>query len=241
MAYFSLKFCLYSLQFDVEIVFESYTQDDMVNIIKRRLGENVSIIDESVLRYVSRRIAKTSGDARRLLELMSSAVVKCKENLEDSLLDKKSDSIPVVKLKHVMKAMRDSGEMHHAQIIASLPQTAKVVLCVAMALSQVSPAWEVIQLSQLKKYCAEATRHNLMEGVSIDALVDIVRNLEDAGLLKIGDDDDLFGNFYVDPHQWPLRLGVQLDDVECAIGETLLQNKFYRNLVTYVRTRKDSQ
>jgi len=218
-----------------ELIFESYKEEELVCIVKKRLGKENYLVEGSVITYVSRKVARHCGDARRVLELMRSSIIKCKEDFDAKALEKCGVKESVVKLRHVMKAIRDSGMLPYAQIISSLPQSAKVVLCVAMALSQVSPGWRVIKLADLKYYCAEATRHNVMEHISIDGLVDIVRNLEDSGVLKVGDTDDIFGNFYADPSQWPLQLGVQLDDVECALGESLLQQPFYKSLVDYVR------
>ena len=126
--------------------------------------------------------------------------------------------------------------MKHTDTIKSLPEAAKIVLCVAVVLSTVSPEWKIIKMKDLKKYCAEASRHGLMERLNIDHLFDNVQILSDSGLFLSGDGGDLrYAAYQMDVHEIPLMLGVQLDDVECALERTLLNEPFYKGMVNYVK------
>jgi len=221
-------------KFDEEIVFQAYAEEELTQITLKRLRLCANLIDESTVRYLALKVAKMNGDARLMLQIMSLSFTNYKQEMTDSELGQREVK-SVVKLRHVMKALRDLGQVPYEAVIAALPQKAKEVLCVAITLTQVSSLWSVMTLSQLKKYCGEATRHEIMDSLNIDSLIDIVRILEDSGLLRIGDGNSKFGEQYIEPPLWPLRLNVQLEDVERALEKSLLQIPFYKNMVNYVR------
>ena len=55
-------------------------------------------------------------------------------------------------------------------------------------------------------------------------------------LLLSGDGCDFrYAIYSMDMHEIPLMLGVQLDDVECALEKTLLAEPFYKSMVDYVK------
>jgi len=226
------------VKFDKEIVFNPYTEYDMTEIVKRRLGKYEGLVERIAIAYVSKKVAKDNGDARYLLEIMSNAVTQCISAMKGEQLNEVGNNLPVIKLRNVMKALKDLGRTPYAGIIANLPQSQKVVLCIAMTLSQVSPAWKMITMSQLRDYCAQATQQQVLDELSIDSLVSIITALEDAGLLKVGEGDTI-GRQDDNPYNWCLSLGTQLEDVECALGETLLDEgefgEFYQRLCNYVR------
>ena len=205
----------------------------MVEIVKKRLGKYDSLVESIAIKFLSKKVAKDNGDARFLLGIMSSAFALCNSTLTKEQLNEEGDNnTPVVKLRHVMKTMKESGRVPYAEIISNLPQSQKVVLCIAMTLSQVSDAWNTMTFSQLRRYCAQASQQQVLTDLSQDGLVSIIRNLEDAGLFKIGEADNSFGQFGGDDiYDSPLSLGAQLEDVECALGETLFQNDFYKRLL----------
>jgi len=224
------------IKFEDEIIFEPYTEQDMTAIVKKRLGRNKSLVENVAITYLSKKVAKDNGDARSVLEIMSSAVMECNSTITEEQLNEIEYCSPVVKLKHVMKTLRESGRTPYAAIISNLPQSQKVVLCIAMTLSQVSPSWSVITFSQLRRYCGNATHRNILTCLSVDGLMSIVKSLEDAGLLKVGEGNNVFSHFNGDNvYNCPLRLGAQLEDVECALGEALLQQEFYKSLCNHVR------
>ena len=170
------------------------------------------------------------------MEIMRCAIKHCETTLTEEMLNEVGSHQPVVKLRHIMKALKELGQTPYANIIEDLPQSQKVVLCIAMTLSQVSPAWKTITMCQLREYCSHATQQKVLTELTIDNLVGIVTALEDAGLIKVGKGESGMGCPRNDnPYNWPLSLGTQLEDVDCALGETLLQQDFYKRLCEYVR------
>jgi len=110
----------------------------------------------------------------------------------------------------MMRAIREAMPMRHNDVIAGLPQAPKVVLCIAVSLSQVWGPTAEISISTLKKYCIEATHHAIMDELGVGHISFLVEMLIDLGLLVAGNR----GQF--DPHDCDTKLmiGVQLDDVE---------------------------
>ena len=231
------------------VVFTPYSETDLLAIVQDRVG--IKIIAEKALQLVCRKVAAASGDARSALDMTAKAVRKCEESLAADQLGRSGEGeggieYPLVKLPHMMRSLREGMAMKHSETIEGLPQACKIVLCVAITLSSVSPAYKVIRMKDLRKYCAEASRHGLLENLSIDILFDIVSMLTDSGLLLVGDDSQAGAS---DLRQWvytgdlfeaPLQLGCQLDDVECALEKTLMSERFYRQLGEYVRKHHGS-
>ena len=129
------------------------------------------------------------------------------------IVDRDDECMPLVKLPHMMRAIREAMPMRHTDVIAGLPQAAKVILCIAVSLSQVWGPTAEISVSTLKRYCVEATHHAIMDELGIGHVFNLVGMLMDSGLLVAGNR----GQF--DPHDVnsKLMIGVQLDDVEIAL------------------------
>lgn len=183
-------------------------------------------------------MAKLDGDARLVLDLMSSAIIKAKESLTPDVLKETTTINPVVSLPHVMSAMKNSGVIPLVDRINALPSKAKTILTIATTLGQVSSSWSVIRLNQLKKYCFEATRHEIFDELTTEGFYSIIGYLEDAGLIFPADSDDVVrGIGFDDPGEKPIRVGVQMDDVEIALEKTLFtDNSFYTKLRDYVKS-----
>lgn len=227
---YSLTFI--SLQSPRELVFSTYKEHDILAILEQRLGKYV--VDHKALQLISRRVAASTGDARRALEITSNAVGKCLDSLTEEELQKEvnydDECMPLVKLPHMMRAIREGMPMRHADVISGLPQAAKVILCIAVSVSQVWGPTAEISVSTLKKFCVEASHHSLMDDLGIGHIMSLVEMLIDSGLLLSHS-----GQFNPYDSNPKLRIGVQLDDVEIALEESLLKQGFYRALVDYVR------
>ena len=217
-----------------ELVFAAYKEADILAILEQRLGKNV--VDHKALQLISRRVAASTGDARRALEITSNAVNKCadllsRDKLDMSTVDRDDECMPLVKLPHMMRAIREAMPMRHNDVIVSLPQAAKVVLCIAVSLSQVWGPTAEISVSTLKRYCIQATHHAIMDELGVDHILSLVDMLIDSGLLLAGNTSQF--NPDVNPK---LRIGVQLDDVQIALEQSLLkEGGFYKSLVDYVK------
>lgn len=202
----------------------------------KRLGRDKALVADAAIQYASKKVAKQSGDVRKLLELFTNSFMECKGSLSrDQLISTVVDK-PIVAPKHVVKAVKNSGLKSQADIIKSLPQKQKTVLCIASALNQVSDAWRDIPLSTLRDYSIEAAEHGVMDGLTTEVFNEIILALEDSGLLCTGGVQEFNSSCeYDDPANKMIRVGAQLEEVEFAIQETLMENSFYKRLVEHVR------
>jgi cell division control protein 6 len=219
-----------------EIVFPSYDENGLIDILKKRVGKHV--VDEKALELVARKIAATSGDARKAMEITAKATQLCKDSLSDDALSKEvgTGEKPPVKINHMMRAIRESNVIKHAHTIQKLPQLAKVVLCIAVAYGNVIGPKAEISMSHLKKICCHATKHSLFDDTDIGSISGLIGTLCDQDLLRVAN------NGHFDPHDLDttLIIDVQLDDVECALEESLLNGEhghFYSKLMDYVRQK----
>ena len=218
-----------------ELIFSAYREDDIMAILEQRLGKYV--VDRKALQLISRKVAALSGDIRRALDITSDAVERCANILTDEELDMElkhntMKCLPLVKLPHMMCAIRKGMPMRHADLISGLPQAAKVVLCIAVSLSQVWGSTAEISISTLKKYSVEATHHAIMDELGVGHIMHFVVMLLDYGLLMTDHD----GRFNTYDSNAKVKIGVELDDVEIALGESLLhEGGFYHSLVKYVK------
>ncbi|EED91400.1 predicted protein [Thalassiosira pseudonana CCMP1335] len=200
------------------IVFTPYKEEDLIRILKQRVGNK--IVMNKALELIAKRVAWSSGDARQALEITYNAIGKCLESLTDKQrsINVESDeiSLPLVKLSHVMRAIREGNSMRHADLIKDLPQSAKVVLCIAVSLSQVWGSTAEVSVATLKKYCITASQHSIMDELDIDHIMNFVEMLCDAGLLVMGNDR----SFNASDTGSRLKIGVQLEELETSLEET---------------------
>lgn len=226
------------MQINEEIIFDPFSVNDLAEMIKLRLGSNKSLVDENALIYVSRRIGTNKGDAREALQIMSEAVSIATKSLESERLAEEGIDAAVVKIPHVMKAFKGTGNNTMVNRIVNLPQNAKIVLCIATTLGQVSSAWSIISTSKLKAYCNEAAGSNIIQGWTQDQFNEVIELLLDADLISredIEEDYDFLGDKRI-------TVGVQLEDVELALSEILLkEGSFYSRMVEYVRKEDINQ
>eukprot|EP00978_Attheya_sp_CCMP212_P001355 scaffold2847_cov56-Attheya_sp.AAC.5 len=116
-----------------QITFPTFRKAELTEIIKERVG--TSIIDPQAVKFVAATVERNCGDARKAMEVMSEAVGKCMNSLSDEELAAGIIQEPIVKMCHVMQAVKES-KLPLNQKITGLPHAAKVVLCVAMEISK---------------------------------------------------------------------------------------------------------
>ena len=200
-------------------------------ILGQRLGKK--IVDYKALQLISRKVAASSGDARRALETTSNAVEKCRAllSIERQNMKVEDDELPLVKLPHMMRAIRESMPMRHEEVIRTLPQAAQAILCICVSMSQALGPNAEISVPDLKKMCTEATHHAIMDELGMGHIKSLLETLIDSGLLLNS------GPFNFNPHDIhaKLKIGVQLDDVEIALEKTLLSQSFYQGVANYAK------
>ena len=213
-------------------MFPPYGKDDLIKIVEQRVGTRT--FDDASLQLAGRKIATASGDARAMLNLVSNAIRKHQEvfNTENEYNQICPSTMkPLIKLKHMMKAIRETVGKKQTNYIESLPQAAKFVLCLAVTIGNVLGSDCVMSMAKLKRYCSAATRNGMLDSLSLEHFIEVIDLLIDSGLLLVGGED----RFVDQSGERLLRLGVQYDDVECALETTLLQQEFFLSMVKHLK------
>jgi hypothetical protein len=206
-------------------------------------------VDPKLIEFVASKVAATSGDARKVLELASKAVEQCREKLGPDRLeaaftwtndvDAVTPDKPLVLLPHAMMAIR--GAMtKYAELIDGLSLLPKAALCVATTLARAldDGSASMLTMGMLKKYTMEAGCEEIYN-FEMDDFKGVVETLVDSGLLKLAAcDKKRFATESLNNlANIPVRLELQLEDVLSALDKTLLQKDFYINLVNRVKSQ----
>lgn len=105
--------------------FSPYTFNQLEEIIKSRLGKNLSrLFEETGIAFIARKVASLSGDARRALEI-------CRQAVEQSMIryeQTKDPSSVYIRLKDVIKAVEAISCNPAIKLMQSAPLQAKIFL-----------------------------------------------------------------------------------------------------------------
>lgn len=208
-----------------KVVFPSYKKEDLFKIVQHKLPQP-NIIQEAGLEFACRKVGATSGDVRQLMELLSDAINNCKRSLE---MEKSSrPTFPLVKIGHIMQAVKSTVGSKYGDRIAALPEGAKIVLCVAVTLGKALGPNSRVTMPELRKYCIIGFRSGLFEHMSVDDFLTCLDMLLDNGLLLLD------GEHHLDRYSQSYGIGVQLEDVEVALGELISKKEIYGNIAREV-------
>jgi Cdc6-like AAA superfamily ATPase len=224
-------------------VFEPYRRDGIESVIVNRVGEG--LFDKKSLELIGRKVAAVSGDCRRALELAGGAVGKALSLLPAKEAGGKrgEGDGPLVKVIHVMKAIKENTREPQVAAIAALPDVARMVLCVAVALcgEKTSSSGLTITQGKLSNYCKESVKHGVLDRLSPEDFSDVLAQLSDSGVLDLGNGGNGMATTpslnVGDARTKLVTLKVQLDDVECALEQSLGDKPFFKQIMDSVRSK----
>ena len=105
--------------------FQPYSFQQLQEIIKSRLGKNLSrLFEESGLAFIARKVASLSGDARRALEIARQAVDMAMIRYEET----KDPKSVYIRLKDVIEAVNAVSCNPSIQLMKSAPLHAALFL-----------------------------------------------------------------------------------------------------------------
>lgn len=149
---------------------------DLQRILEVRVGH--SVIAESALEAIAKKVAMSSGDARKALDAAARAVSEClKKTPEDVTTDQ-----PLVKAVDTMKVFK-SFEKNYKEVIEGQPTAGKVVMCIASVYAEKNQSVTLERLQELVTQTLVETGR-LEEMLLSQDFKLIVENLADSGLLK---------------------------------------------------------
>ena len=109
------------------------------------------------------------------------------------------------------------------------PSTAVEVLS-----KDVRPGRETLTLGKLMLYSKEASTFGVMDRIDAPEFMDILRSLDDYGLIEdIGGGDSSISKWSLSRSQRHKRISLKttMDEVECALEETLAQKPFFQTML----------
>lgn len=192
-----------------KVVFRTYDDADLTRIAITKVG--TSVVDEKAIEFLSKKVAGASGDARKLLEILSRSIAAAMEEMSDATLNALHEK-PVIKVPHFMKTFK-SSTIKYKELVESSPNHEKHILCVCIHLAQKIGS-RPLSLSRLLWICQQV--FDAFDLSSVSELKSTLERLLDSGLLK-----------WIPLRDDKIRLDVQLDDVESAVEEVLLNQNFY--------------
>ena len=222
-----------------KIVFTTYEKEDFIRIAHSRVGS--CVVHPKAIEFIASKVAATSGDVRAFMSLLAQSIEACRQQLSESALDAEVvGTDPIVKIPHAMMVLR-SKNTKYRDIIESLPSFEKYTLVCGVHLSRAIPPGKALSLSILKKCSMEAfgfDEATAGDHVSLEDFKGIIERLADSGLLTLdeGDARALSTESISGLMAFPIKFGLQLEDVESALEETLLKEPFYQRIVARARS-----
>jgi Cdc6-like AAA superfamily ATPase len=185
------------------------------------------------MEFIAAKVAASSGDARKYLELVCLTIERCLSKLPAEKQDAELTK-PVVTIRDAMLAIRETN-VKYKDIIESLPFLDKVTLCTGVHLSRKLDS-RPVNLRQLMHLTIECG------GVEIDAgpeeFKESVERLSDSGLLTLDScDKRSFSSSFIGMglQNMPVKFDLQLEDVESALEEFIKSQSFFQRLVERVQ------
>ncbi|KAG7344283.1 AAA domain containing protein [Nitzschia inconspicua] len=217
-----------------KLIFQAYRKDELVNITESKIG--FGVVDKKAMEFIAAKVAASSGDARRYLELVILAINSFLEKtprakLEAPLLK------PAVTIKDAMLAIRATNTKHQ-DIIEGLTTFEKVALCAGVHLARKydGKSFTMKLLKDLTMDC-----YGVDNDMELEDFKGVMERLQDNGLLLLPDEERnrlRQGMSLQDLMLLPLKFDLQLEDVESAINDTLMKEGFYKRLVDRVKSLK---
>jgi Cdc6-like AAA superfamily ATPase len=149
---------------------------DLKRILEVRVGH--SVIPESVLETIAKKVESSSGDARKALDVAARAVTDCLHQTPDDAMTYGT----LVKNLDVMKVFQ-SFEKNYKEIMEGQPTAGKVVMCIASVFAERNRSVTFDELYELANDVLNATGRldDMLQSEDFNIMVSI---LVDSGLLR---------------------------------------------------------
>ncbi|KAL3916194.1 MAG: hypothetical protein SGILL_005289, partial [Bacillariaceae sp.] len=215
-----------------KVVFQRYRKEEMVEITNAKIG--FGVVDRKAMEFVAAKVAATTGDARKYLDLISRAIIHCRDKMSNTKL---SEALvkPVVTIKDAMMAIRQTNTKYK-DIIDALTMVEKVTLCTGVHIARKFDGKEVT-MSDLRGIVIHC--FGIEYDLDIMEFKGVMERLIDSGLVVLPEEQMRKiqrGMSGWDLGRWPLRFDLQLEDVESALDEFIEKEPWYKKIVDRVKS-----
>jgi Cdc6-like AAA superfamily ATPase len=225
-------------QFKGAITFRPYSSEDLIRILRGRVGGKV--VDSKALELIAKKVAGSGGDARKALEMVSNAVSQRLAVIRTQASTKsKSTGEPIVE---VLVSIRDvipvinSEAKEFMDRLEGMDTNTKVVLCALTVLAK-HRANKPTTLGKLRDFVWDVMADCPEQAVDPGSFLVLLSNLEDYKMLRIANSERTFSSIldsqasFDDVQQLPLSLGQQLEEVEVAVAQILGKERFFADVL----------
>ncbi|XP_042459840.1 cell division control protein 6 homolog [Zingiber officinale] len=166
----------------VVITFRAYSKDQILKILQQRImALGYDVFQPAALEYCARKVAATSGDIRKALDICRCAIEVLEAELKGSVTNKETEK---VSFHHIETAISRSFKSPVVDIIQSLPQHQQVILCSFVRLSQHCKK-NATTLAELNRSYSEICKSTQIRPVGMMDFASLCTALNDQGLLEI--------------------------------------------------------
>jgi Cdc6-like AAA superfamily ATPase len=224
------------LQFKNTVMFNAYSKNDLVGIVQARIGDRV--VAPKALEFIALKIEQSTGDARKVLEMMADAIERRLSALLEGKRLPSDPEAPLVTLGDVLPIIKERNNAV-ADKIEGLPAMGKAILCVLTSLAKVSVnSTSLFLLKRFTMQCMSQCDEHQEEMLTTEDFTLMIETLVQTGLLTTGGDMKRVGPANL--ASMPISLSVGLEDVEIAINNGIGQERFYANIINYTKENKTS-
>jgi Cdc6-like AAA superfamily ATPase len=175
-------------------------------------------VDEKAIELLSKRVAASSGDARKFKEILARSVMGVLDGMSEDTSNSRHEK-PLIRPPHIMKIFKESTTKWK-DLVEGSPANERAILCLCIRLAPVIRS-RPIPLSTLFQVCRGA--FDALELATESDLKWIIERLLASGLLKLMDQRIPANNM--------IRFDSQLQDVAFAVEEVLTSTIYYRQMV----------
>ncbi|KAJ1751641.1 AAA ATPase [Coemansia sp. RSA 989] len=172
--------------------FNPYQVKDIVEILQSRLNSvsREPIIQKAALELCARKVAATSGDLRKSLDVCRQAMEMAEAEHRRQAKDKENhdESQPKVTLMHIAKVLTNLNGSPTMQKLEALNFQQKLVLCAHLFLTASDKAKKLggMAISALfSEYRGICSRLNMMAPVTRSEFLDLVAMMETQGVVAV--------------------------------------------------------
>ncbi len=160
------------------MTFTTYSAMDLKRILEVRVGH--SVISESVLDAIAKKVGSSNGDARKALDAAARAVTACLQKTPDDAMTYGT----LVNTVDVMKLLQ-SFDKNYKEIMEGQPTAGKIVMCIASVFAEKNRSVSLDELYEVTNQVLGATGR-LDDMLQSEDFNLVVENLVDSGLLRTG-------------------------------------------------------
>lgn len=177
------------------LIYATYTVDQLSAILEKHAEQENCVVDPSAIKLASMKIASSSGDARKLLELFRST------------LNKTEHSISMKDVSNTCSTMLQSPLL---KSLVRLPSHQQIVLCCFSAILQKQHT-EQTTYPDLYHFYIRSARNNALPEVSNYQFAEIISSLCNASLITVKKSSH--------PNKRKMVLNLDHADIACAFRD----------------------